>query len=292
MFANISCLRKQTHKLGKSTSSEYPNCVTYLYVGINYSGYTLHGCGAIAATETVYFDATDTGTGTGFGTTTSTTSSTSSSSSIASSTTTSTSSSAAPTTTSGGGGGGGGHSSTNVGAIVGGVVGGVGAIALAALVGFFIYRKTQKDKANIGSASGAAAAPPQGNYPSPGPKDGGMYGPQGAQQQLYNPQNMGAAGFVPVDNRQSMKPSTYDPSMTNSPPDSPPPPQSHSPPYGGHPISSVSGPPMHDGVSPTSGYGAQQGYYQGYAQPAGEQQHVMYELPTMRPDGELRELSG
>lgn len=205
-----------------------------------------------------------------------------------------------------------------MGAIVGGVVGGVGALALIGLALFFLLRK-KKSGGDAAPAVGGTTpatgptAPGQGG-PHQGAPAGGYYDPsqpQMAQQQQYG--GYGPAGFapVPVDPRHSIaKPpyavqqTEYNPNPNNpagfSPPGSPPPPGSPAPAYNGAP-GQVSPDSTGYGQQPYQAgqYGQQQQYQNPspppqQAQPYGAhpQQHFAAELPTQRGDGEVRELAG
>ncbi|OHW91026.1 hypothetical protein CSPAE12_10396 [Colletotrichum incanum] len=203
-------------------------------------------------------------------------------------------------------------------AIVGGVVGGVAAIALIVFGVIFLLRKKKKDAA----ANNTNSQPATVNYNGPPPPQQGQ--PQMYQQPTapptqqpspggYGPPPQGdnyPQGFAPVDNRQSMLKQPYDVTTGSyeqtgvSPPASPPP-MSPSPTY-------QSGIPQYtatqNGVSPTYAPQQQQppqqqqgGYYNApppaQAQQAPPQHHhhqqpgFSSELPAHRGDGELRELA-
>ncbi|CCF34904.1 hypothetical protein CH063_06809 [Colletotrichum higginsianum] len=206
------------------------------------------------------------------------------------------------------------------GAIVGGVVGGVAAIALIVFGIIFLRRKKKKDAAANNTNSQAAPA----TYNGPPPPQQGQ--PQMYQQPMAPPTQQSSPGgyappphpsqdstypqgFAPVDNRQSMLKQPYDVTTGSyeqtgvSPPASPPP-LSPSPTY-------QSGVPQYvatqNAVSPTYPPPQQQqqqhqgSYYNAppppaQGQPAHPQQQYQQpgftsELPTHRGDNELRELA-
>ncbi|KAK7752344.1 hypothetical protein SLS62_005680 [Diatrype stigma] len=83
-----------------------------------------------------------------------------------------------------------GGSSTNTGAIVGGVVGGVGGIALIALLAFFLIRRSKKNKNLQQQQQQQQPSQQPGGYPpmqqqqAPGPQG---QGPAPGHQSVYNP---------------------------------------------------------------------------------------------------------
>ncbi|KAL6881745.1 hypothetical protein HDV57DRAFT_517624 [Trichoderma longibrachiatum] len=129
-----------------------------------------------------------------------------------------------PTTTGGGGGGGkgsGGGGSSNTGAIVGGVVGGVGGLGLIGLAAFFLLRR---NKAKSGTHEPVPQVPP--NYQSPpvqqtpqgyyDPKFAAAVGQQQYPPQQYPPQqgyytSPEGQTISPVDPRYSTAPSSTSP---------------------------------------------------------------------------------
>lgn len=291
--------------------STYPVCIQHLYQDPRWTGYTLWGCARSQRTDFVYYTPTQ------LTSTTSSTSSRSTSSSTTSTDDTSSSSSASPTQSADPSTSTSpvpvAHSkSTPVGAIVGGVVGGVGALALIGLALFFLLRKKKSggDAAAPAAGGGTTPAPGQGP-PPPGAPVGGYYDPNqpqmAQQQQQYG--GYGPAGFapVPVDPRHSIAKPPYAVQQTEYNPN-PNNPAGFSPP--GSPAPAYNGAPGQ--VSPDStGYGqqpyqaGQYGQQQQYqnpspppqqAQPYGahpqQQQHFAAELPTQRGDGEVRELAG
>jgi hypothetical protein len=122
---------------------------------------------------------------------------------------------------------------------VGGVVGGIAAIALIILGVFFLIRHKKKDS-EAGSNSGTAPintnSPPNLGGPPSGSPVTQMSQKQpvspNPNQGFYGQAGLGAAGFTPVDNRTSVAPSSYNTGgqfdNSISPPASPPP-QTHSP---------------------------------------------------------------
>ncbi|KAK4103894.1 hypothetical protein N658DRAFT_234658 [Parathielavia hyrcaniae] len=226
---------------------EYPYCKKYTYEDDVFTGYTLYGCGVAAGTLPIYYEPFDGPTITGSTrspttrsrtTTTDSTSTTSTTSSDSSSDSTSASSSSSSSSTS---------TATPIpdpapasgpptDPIVGGVVGGVGAIALIILgIWALMRQKDKKKKAADAAAAGAAGAgagaahyqqqqqqqhpspgppgPPNMAYAQPPPSEHGMTKIDPHQHGgYYNPSVVG--GFDP---RASMAPTTI------SPPQSPPP---------------------------------------------------------------------
>lgn len=112
------------------------------------------------------------------------------------------------------------------------------------------------------------AMPP--GQPGMAPMAGGYYAPQGQDQGMakspLSPMSTAPSQFTPTD------PSHYNPSVT-----------------GGPPPSSTSPPGNAQQTPPPGGYGYAQPAHQG--QQGYPQQHPAVELPTGRPDGELRELA-
>ncbi|KAK6078003.1 hypothetical protein SCUP234_06377 [Seiridium cupressi] len=87
------------------------------------------------------------------------------------------------------GGSGGGGSSTNIGAIVGGVVGGVAVLALVAFGIWFMVRRSKKNKTAATASAAPAAYPQMQQSPPPGaPSPGPMGGAAAGHQSVYNPQ--------------------------------------------------------------------------------------------------------
>ncbi|KAK1990742.1 hypothetical protein LX36DRAFT_592050 [Colletotrichum falcatum] len=205
------------------------------------------------------------------------------------------------------------------GAIVGGVVGGVAAIAIIVLGTVLLLRKKNKDP-----AAGNQPAPVVYNGPPPPqqvppqmyqqPSPGGYGPPPPPQQGGTYPQ-----GFAPVDNRQSMIKQSHNTTtapyeQTGVSPPASPPPMSPSPAYqSGVPQYtptqngvSPTYPPTQNGASPT--YPAHNDASPTYhpapndaspAYPTQQQQQQQQqrqsgyasELPAHRGDGELRELA-
>ncbi|KAK4238899.1 hypothetical protein C8A03DRAFT_43438 [Achaetomium macrosporum] len=284
--------------------SQYPYCWTHTYADPVFTGYTVINCGVAAGTGPVYY--TPLTSSTSSSSDSSSTTSTTSTSSISDSTSTSSSSTSPPNRTDPPSDG---SSSTPVGPIVGGVVGGLGAIAMILLGIWALIRHNNKQKSKAAEAAAAAAAAAQQHHSQP------PLPPGAGHQDPHMSQYYGAAagaGFSPMDPRASVaKPPVYAPSMGNSPygpgPDhavssvggSPP----HSPSPGYHPHGTPSPPPQpgqfgqqqqpqaYGDMSPGAAY--QQQGQQGYgAGGNGYQQHYAAELPATRGDGELRELQG
>jgi len=136
------------------------------------------------------------------------------SSRISSISTVTTTNSALPVQTGGGGGGGG--SKTNVGAIVGGVVGGLAVIGAFAIGIIFLLMRKRKNKDHT-TEGGVAGAP--GNAPSVGPSPGmSQAAPASAGYYGYennNVPNNGAQGqYAQGQYAQPHKNGTYDPRMS------------------------------------------------------------------------------
>jgi len=182
--------------------STYPRCLTHKYASDDiFSGYTLLGCGQTAGSDVVYYTSTGRAAPT---TTTTRPRSTDSTTTPGTVTTTS----APPTTTAASSSGG-----APVGAIAGGVVGGVAALSLIALGVFFIIRRGKQPR-DGGAHSAAGISSAQGQSPAPG---SGMMTEQPLHQANYS-------GFAPVDNRSSIaKGPYYDASVVSSPPTGPSP---------------------------------------------------------------------
>ncbi|KAK3685692.1 hypothetical protein B0T22DRAFT_226509 [Podospora appendiculata] len=301
---------------------DYPHCITHVYQDDTITGWTLLGCAVAQGSDKIWYSATTTHLSSSSTSTVSTTSgsTTASSSSTTSSSTTppiggnlDPTSTPTPQPSS--------SSSVPLGPIIGGVVGGVGALALIGLGIFFLMR--QNKKKNGTAADAAAASATAAAAPAPAPY-GGSPGPQMAQQTpppvngggYYDP--IKAGGFAPVDPRASTA-QPYDPNngyaqQNISPPQSPVPTyqtgqtspmQGQYDPYAqqqqqaGYPQQQQAGYPQQQGY-PQQGY-PQQGYQQpspppqqssqqGYAhqqQPGG----YVAELPTQRGDGEVHELT-
>jgi hypothetical protein len=161
-----------------STSSASPFCFAYTWADISVTSW---GCVASAITTRVPVQFTFNGEGTTdnrvwsplFDSATATSGSATSQNPIASqlstaqsnassSTSTSTSSSSSPSATGGGGG-----SKTNVGAIAGGVVGGIAVIAIAAVVAFLLISRSHRNHTNNAANGGI---PPSEGPPHTGPQ--------------------------------------------------------------------------------------------------------------------------
>ncbi|KAK4127856.1 hypothetical protein N657DRAFT_641906 [Parathielavia appendiculata] len=261
-------------------NEEYPHCKKYTYEDAVFTGYTLYGCAVAAGTSPIYYEAFDGPTTTGGRRSSTSTppritddptsstrggagsstgrsgSSTGSSDRTSASSTTSTSTATpipdpAPA------------SSTPTGPIVGGVVGGVGAVALIILGIWALMRQNDKQKKKAAEADAAAAAavgaahqqqqhpppgppgPPNMAYAQPPPPDPGMTKIDPNQHGgYYNPSVVG--GFDP---RASIAPTTISPPQS-PPPQSPPPPHHSTP----------SPPPPNQ-----QGFAQQQQQQQGYA---------------------------
>ncbi len=294
-------------------NTQYPHCLTHKYAtnDPHFSSYTLLGCGVAAGSDTVYYQASDApGSSTARSINAGNTATTLTGTNGGGIATVTVNSSGSETSSSSSGGGGG--SSTPIGPIVGGVVGGVGALALVGLAVWLIMRQQNKKKA--AAAAAAAAAPPAAGAaggqhpPPPGPSPDGQY-PQMAQYPpagAWDP-NQNQAGFAPVyDPRASIaKPpydtntSVYNTSWSTSPPGSPPPHSPHSPANG---FNQNNTPPPHGqypggyavqpGSPPTPGSGFT-GVPLSSVSPATQNgQHFVAELPSQRGDGEVRELAG
>ncbi|KAI1864585.1 uncharacterized protein JN550_008872 [Neoarthrinium moseri] len=297
------------------TSSEYPSCVTYSYDNFDplYAGYSALGCGAESGVYSVEYYPPALG------------SAVSGSSRRTSKTSTRTSASVQTTggsLTSKGNAGATGKSSTttgsatgagqttsptaepaaqpsgpNTGAIVGGVVGGLAGLALIVTGIFLLVRHSQKNKDGGAPPPGPPAQTTSYYAPGPGP-DQSVYGQPPPMDQTQHYAAYAPAGFAAVDNRSSMAPSTYfaqspkpsqyDNSISVSPTGSPPP-QSVDNAYQG----------AMAGYTPPPG-GQQQPQYQAYTPPPAQQYQAYnphtahahaHELPTSRPDEELRELA-
>ncbi|KAH8891368.1 hypothetical protein GQ53DRAFT_746884 [Thozetella sp. PMI_491] len=299
-------------------NSQYPNCITHKYATDDpyFSGYTLLGCAVAAGSDTVYYEPKDVQSTSSKSLKAGNTATTATGGAGGAVTVTVDPGSSTSTSASSGGGGG---SSTPVGAIAGGVVGGVAGLGLIGAAIFFLIRHNSKKKNQQSPAVAPAVAPGQGpppiapgapGYPPQQPPMG-QYPPQGA----WDPnQQTPPGGFAPVhDPRASIaKPpydpthSVYQPSYTNSPPGSPPPQSPHTPVYNqgtppplahypsGYSVSTMT-PNSPPSVGP--GYPGQGGFPNQPTPPGGYQgQHPQgyqfaAELPTQRGDGEVRELA-
>ncbi|KAL2169856.1 hypothetical protein VTG60DRAFT_5534 [Thermothelomyces hinnuleus] len=295
-------------------NSSYPHCTTYIYQDRVFTGYTLLGCAVAAGTGKVWYTALDTSSTSSSSTSESSTtffytSSTSPSSDSSTSTSSSTSTTTPPVPPDP-------DPDTPVGAIVGGVVGGLGAIALIILVVWALLRQRNKQK-NAAAAAGVIhppPAPPAGG----GPPHHDPHMSQMPPQAYYGAGGAAAGGFDPRASIAQSNggttsapygPSAYDQKTAtgSSPPGSPPPPSSfgnydahHSTPspppqgqqqqYGQHGYGNVSP----SAVSPATQAGGffpqQQQHPQAYG--ADQQGPAPVELPVTRGDGELRELQG
>ncbi|KAL2179157.1 uncharacterized protein P884DRAFT_298284 [Thermothelomyces heterothallicus CBS 202.75] len=296
--------------------SSYPHCTTYIYQDRVFTGYTLLGCAVAAGTGKVWYTALDTSstssssTSESSTTTFSDTSSTSTSSDSSTSTSSSSSSTTPPVPPNPDRG-------TPVGAIVGGVVGGLGAIALIILVVWALLRQRNKQK-NAAAAAGVIhppPAPPAGG----GPPHHDPHMSQMPPQAYYGAGGAAAGGFDPRASIAQSNggttsaqygPSAYDQKTAtgSSPPGSPPPPSSfgnydahHSTPspppqgqqqqYGQHGYGNVL-PSAASSATQAGGFFPQQQQQHPQAYAADQQGPAPVELPVTRGDGELRELQG
>ncbi|KAB5545581.1 hypothetical protein GE09DRAFT_212947 [Coniochaeta sp. 2T2.1] len=300
--------------------SNFPTCVKHLYKDPVWTGYTLWGCHRSLRTDFVYYEPTTLGDSTSASNTRTRTPTSSDEDGTSTSGSAANESATNPPTPS--------PSpvpppakKSNTGAIVGGVVGGVAAIAIIGLAAFFLLRRKKKPSAATpaAAAAGPGTDPTSPTGPASPPPQGGYYDPnqpQMAQQQ--GQYNYGAAGFAPVDPRASIaKPpyavaTEYNPHSPNanngfSPPQSPAP--AYGPPGSTPPPAGAYG-QQQAAVSPDStGYGQPGQPYQAtqynqygqqppqQAQPYGQQGQQGHptefaaELPTQRGDGEVRELA-
>ncbi|KAJ4388782.1 hypothetical protein N0V93_006242 [Gnomoniopsis smithogilvyi] len=290
-----------------STYSDYPYCLTMTYDDL--VGYTIMNC---AATSQSSFELID------YNPVTATSSSQNSavssivtsadnddntSTSNPSSTPSSPSATASPTSTSAA------KASLPIGAIAGGAVGGIAVIAILILGLVFICRRTSKNR-NYNDAQNGGMQPGQPPI-NGGPPPGGYPTQSAMEQQWQSPPPAFQPGFGMVDNnsnnsannRASIQKHPYDLKSTSSAydpslslPGSPPPPnQGPSP---GYEPSTVT-PPLAQGqglgASPTepvfqaSGTGPNYGIQQ--HQPQQYNTGTYHEMPSMRGDGELRELA-
>ncbi|KAH6617606.1 hypothetical protein F5144DRAFT_396976 [Chaetomium tenue] len=207
-------------------------------------------------------------------------------------------------------------SSTPVGPIVGGVVGGVAALGLLGLGIFFLLRRKNKNKPPSPAMTAAHAGPPGGPGFMGGPPGGphGLAPPYGSPnpQQPTPPPDMAAmaavgagAGAGAYDPRYSMAkppaspvhpmhPSQMSPHMSVSPSGSPAPvypPHMQGTPPPQHPYpQQQQQQPYNMGPTPPP---PQNGGYVPYPGPPmpQQQQHAAVELPTQRGDGQVHELS-
>lgn len=263
-----------------------PNCIQYIYLDHLFTGYSGWGCGIAAATDDVYYSATTvTEAGSSSPISSSVTASSSSAGGTTSSASTTSSSSSAAATTSSGGGGSKKSSSSNVGPIVGGVVGGVAVIGLIALGVFYIYRRGQKQGAAPadGAAAGAAGAGTGAGAGQSPPPPGGGYDPNNPQMAQAGYYPAAAAGFAPVDPMAkpayAVSQTTYDNQGLNSPTST-----LHTttpPPVGYAQAMPAASPYQPDGFQAAD----QHQFYQAAQAPS-----YAAELPTTRGDGEVREL--
>lgn len=281
-----------------------------------FTGYTLLGCAVAAGTDSVVYSPTLSISGLSSESSTAGSSRTSSlgisatgsgspqASSVGSAATSSNPQSTAAVAKSG-------SSSAPIGAIVGGVVGGVAVIALFAL-GLVLLLRKRRHHQGPGSDPYSSINAPGGNPSQQPPSQPAM---QQQFQQPYLQQAPPPAGYVAtppvVDSRSSIaKPSpvstvqaVYGPTIAGSPPPQSPP-QSQSPgpippAYQAANVDANSAPATHR-ISPTTPDAPQQqrpgsfanpGYHE-QAQPAYHQHDGhYYEMPTVKSDRELRELA-
>ncbi|KAK4113046.1 hypothetical protein N656DRAFT_797588 [Canariomyces notabilis] len=293
------------------SDSLQPSCATLVYMDDTWSGYTVPSCDSVATTYQFYITPTNG---------VSTTSSRSSRSSRSSSTESSTSETESSSTQSRSGATENPDpgpvaqesSSTPIGPIVGGVVGGVALLALIALGVFLLIRK--KRNQNPPSPPGPPLNP--GMYPNQSPHSGMAAmanvppGPGGSPgPQFMDPRYSVAApstmAGMPHQGQAQQGQGPISPATSPSPSPSPMFPSSHSPSM----MSSV--PPGHPGHQSMYGMQAQpgqpmmqqngayqapqqqNGQYMAYQPPPmQQQQHVnAAELPTQKGDGQLHELS-
>ncbi|AEO59434.1 hypothetical protein MYCTH_2307766 [Thermothelomyces thermophilus ATCC 42464] len=191
------------------SNSNLPSCAVFSYGDRTGSiaGYTIHTCDSVSTTYTIFFRATTSSSSSS--TTSSSETSQSSAESTAESaesTAESTTSDSSPTATDGGdspaetsdGADSDSGSSTPVGPIVGGVIGGVAALALIGLGAFLLIRR----KDSNGPAPVGMAAAPGG---PPGGPTGYMGGPPGG------PHGASAYGPPPASPHSAMNAPVYDP---------------------------------------------------------------------------------
>ncbi|KAK3359956.1 hypothetical protein B0T25DRAFT_115662 [Lasiosphaeria hispida] len=257
---------------------DYPHCITHVYHDEYLGGYTLLGCAVAAGTDKVYytpfiFSSSSTSTKTTSAITSSITS-TPDPRPFTSASTTSTTGTASPTP---------GPGPSPTGAIVGGVVGGIGAIALVVMGIWLLIRQKNKNK---DSSTGTAVATVASTAPGPGgPPAVGSPMTQNTPPPAGGYYNQAAAGaYAPVDPRASIaKPpfSTHTQSVYDangnlvSPPGSPPPQSplaayNNQPPqqYQGQQYNNTPSPPPAPSNDTFAGYGQQPQYgqQQGYDQ--------------------------
>lgn len=285
-----------------------------------FTGFTLYGCGVAAGTDSVDYSATlsassasgssltVSGLQTSLDVATTTLSNSARSSSAASDTSASSPTTSVLTSATKSGG-----SSTPIGAIVGGAVGGVAVIALFALGLVFLLRRRRRSSGQNGGPS--AQQPPidqPGGYPAQPPS--GPQAMQQYQQSSFQPPVDPATGYAVaahgMDNRSSIQKPGYNYNATQSmhdssmasPPGSPPP-QSQSPgsmlpayqasntsTYAMTPQSETAyGTPQNQGTNPGVTPAHQNPVQPVYQQQQGSGNY--YEMPTDPADRELRELA-
>ncbi|KAF6836313.1 hypothetical protein CPLU01_03811 [Colletotrichum plurivorum] len=323
-----SCLPSSSRAFYQSTDSlmEFcgistaPECVTYVYSGSLFNDYTLYACNTAKASIVVYANPLDSTDDPAF----TTLPGDDSSSLLPFPTTRTISPVPGPATSTGSSGGGGGGSPAPIGAIVGGVVGGLALIAIIILGVVFLLRKKKKDGQNNGNQAPPVMYDPQqqgGPHNGPGAPPQ-MYQTHPGQQpsspgEYYVPGKTGGfpPGFAPVDNRQSMLKQSHDVTtgsyeQNGISPSVSPPPMSPSPTYQsgipGYVPSQVSSNSPTQGGYPLPQQQQQQQqqqqsttYHNSYAQPQtttttthhSHHQSFASELPATRGDNELRELA-
>jgi hypothetical protein len=203
-------------------------------------------------------------------------------------------------------------SSTPVGPIVGGVIGGVAALGLLGLGIFFLVRRKNKNTASPGMTA-AHAGPPGGPGYMGGPP-GGPHGLPGYGNQAPPPEMAGMTGAY--DHYSMAKPPASPVHSMHHPHQSPPgqmpsphmnvsPSGSPAPAYPQHMQGGMGTPPPQQqyhqqqqqpynmGPTPPPPQNGNGGFvpYPGPPMPMQQQQHAAVELPTQRGDGQVHELS-
>ncbi|KAK4245962.1 hypothetical protein C7999DRAFT_42574 [Corynascus novoguineensis] len=307
------------------SNSDLPSCAVFSYADKTGSiaGYTIHTCDSVSTTYTMFFRPTDTSSSSR--STTTSESLSESPESTTGSSPTGTDSDSSPAETSGDSDSDS-DSSTPVGPIVGGVVGGVAALALIGLGVFFLVRRKKQNGPNPaglqGGPTGFMGGPPGGpsgyaNVPSP---PNSAMGP--IYSDSYDPLQNSSAYAGSIHQMQNIPPSPH--AMNPSPAGSPAPtyqyphqPQQQMHAMGGPPPPHGMGmgmgmggmgtpPPQHHGFGtppPPMGMGTptppppHNGYNMPYPSQELPKQQQMYmqaqpvELPTQKGDGQVHELS-
>ncbi|KAK0638500.1 hypothetical protein B0T16DRAFT_421269 [Cercophora newfieldiana] len=198
----------------------------------------------------------------------------------------------------------GGSSSPPIGAIVGGVVGGLAVIGLLILGAFFLIRRNKKNQdLNTSQQPGAPGAPqyPYGGAPPPMQQQYGNVAPSESlgpvsPTSTYDPVFKGhgsvsmASALAPGQddyNRMSYAPPVYQQGGSPPPQSQPSPPVGYQQPQQGYPQGTPSPPMGYQQPAGAPGYGMPP---QGYGPPAGQHVHEIGTVPD-QPRGQIHEVS-